>query len=245
MKKNKLLVISNLLLVIGLLVVNSVLAQSPTPEPTPTVKEEIQEIRDAVKEKVRERIEAARAGQKQAFVGELTEIFNDTLVLDTRLGERRAQVATDAAIISFGKKIKFEGLEIGSFVISMGYMREDKMLDARRVVVTKKPEDTPKRLVAFGNVTEIDEDAGTVSVEHPKKGTAWTVETTTRTRITKKTEEGIEEVDFKDIVLGDRLVAIGTPVEGEENTLTAKLIHIIPGLAVGQEESTPSEETED
>lgn len=225
-----------------------IVAQSPTPEPTPTVKEEVQEIREAVKEKVREKIEATRAGQKRAFVGKLTEIFNNTLVLDTRLGERRAQVATGAAIISFEKKIKFEGLEIGSFVISMGYLREDEILDTRRVVVTEKPEIAPERLVAFGKVTDINENTKTILVEHPKKGTNWTVEITTKTRITKKVEGKVKEVDFKDIAQGDRLVAVGTTVEGEENKITAKIIHVIPGLAVGQEkeEVTPTpEETED
>lgn len=236
-----------LLILLTLLVYSpSATGQSPTPEATPTVNEEVQEIRDAVKEKVRERIEEARAGEKRAFVGELSEIFNNTLVLDTRLGERRAQVATDAAIISFGKTIKFEGLEIGSFLISMGYLQEDEMLDARRVVVSEKPEVASERLVAFGNVIDIDEDEETIWVENPKKGTVWTVETDAKTRVTKKVEGEIERIDFEDIALGDRLVAVGTMVEGEENTITAKIIHVIPGKAVGQEkeEATPTPEEE-
>jgi hypothetical protein len=233
MKSKKLLVISCLFLVIGLLLTAKAIAQSP--EATPTANEEVQEIREAVKEKV----EAAKAGQKRALVGELTEIFNNTLVLDTRLGERRAQVATDAAIISEGDEIKFGNLEIGSSLICMGYLRPDEILDARRVVVEEEEKASTERTIVYGEVTDIDEEEEIISVKFLKDDTTWEVEVTSKTEITKKVEGEIEEADFDDISIGDRLVAIGTKV-AKENMLTATLIYDIASFTEQLEEASPT-----
>lgn len=233
MKSKKSLVISCLLLVIGLLLTAKTVAQSP--EATPTANEEVQEIREAVKEKV----EAAKAGQKQALVGELTEIFNNTLVLDTRLGERRAQVATDAAIISEDGEIEFGGLEIGSPVVCMGYLRPDEILDARRVVVEEEKA-ASERVIAYGEVADIDEEKEIISVTHLKDNTIWKIEITSKTELTKKIEDEIEDIDFDDISLGDRLVAIGTAVEGEENSLTASLVYDLASFTETLEEPSPT-----
>ncbi len=248
MKSKKLLVVSCLLLVIGLLPRVTAIAQSP--EATPITNEEVEEIREAVKEKVREKVEAAKTGEKRALVGELTEIFNNTLVLDTRSGEQRAQVATDAAIISEGEDIEFDALEIGSFLICMGYLRSDEILDARRVVVEEEEEAPLERVIAYGEVAEIDEEEETITVKPLREDASWMIKITNKTEITQKIEGEIEEIDFDDISVGDRLVAIGTLVEGEENTITATLIFKITRQAEEVEEAeepspTPTEVEEE
>lgn len=234
-----LLVISYLLLVIGLLVNSPVWGQS---EPTATVD-------PAIQQKVEERIQrvlTVHAGKKQAFVGEITDITNTTLVLDTGRGEKQAKAGDETIIIGLGKKeIEFKDLEIGSFAITMGYLEETGILDTRRIVIDKKPK-VPTRLVAFGEVTDKSSEGEKIlTVEHPKKGTVYEVDATKASKITKKIEGKIEQITFEAIEKGDRLVAIGTPSEEKENSLTAKIIHVIPGKAVGQEEATPSAETGD
>lgn len=204
--------------------------------PTPTSGEDVQEIREAVKEKV----QAARAGQKRAFVGEITDI-NTTIILNTRQGEKQVRVSDETTIIGSGRKeIGVEDLEIGTFAIAMGYLEETDILDARRIVIIEEPK-VPARLVAFGKVDDISSVEKILSVKHPKKGTVYEVEVISTTKITKKIEGEMETAKYEDIEIGDRLVAIGTPSE-ENNFLTAKLIHVIPGLAVGQEEATPTSE---
>ncbi len=211
-------------------------AMAQSPEATPTANEEVQEIREAVKEKV----EAAKAGQKRALVGDLTEVFNNTLVLDTRSGEQRAKVATDAAIISGGKEIGFDSLEIGSPLICMGYLRSDEMLDARRVVVEE--EETPlERIIVYGEVADIDNDEEILSVKQLKDGTVWKIEITSKSELTRKVEGEVEEADFDDISLGDRLAVVGTKAEGEENTLTASLIYDLASFTESLEETSPEE----
>jgi len=125
------------------------LSQSPTPTPD----EKVQEIREAVKEKVQETLAEAEEGQKRAFVGEITDITDTTLVLDTRQGEKQVKIGEETKIINLARKeIELEDLEIGSFAIAMGYLEEAGMLDGRRIVIIKKPE-FPARMVVFGKLT--------------------------------------------------------------------------------------------
>lgn len=237
------------LLIISFFVFSSIpeiLAQSPTPD------EKVKEIREAVKEKVREEIQQTQKGQKKAFVGEITEISNSTLVLEARSGEQQAEIDDEATILNIKKsKIEFEDLEIGNYVIAMGYLGENEVLQAKRVVVTKEPK-TSTRQVVVGRVTDISDDEKIITVKNEKKGVVYMVEATSKTTITQKLEEDeIEEVKFGQIEEGDWLVTIGTPTENEEKIITAKLIHLVPDknkpepTPTPEEESTPSPASEE
>lgn len=237
----------------------SVDAVSPSPEPSPTETEElnekIQDIREAVKEKVQEKLADVNKGQKKAFVGEINEITNLTLILTTREGEKQAKVNEEAKIINLNRKeVAIKDLEIGSYVIAMGYLEETDILDVIRVVVTEKPEPT-NREVALGKVTDISEEK-VLTVKNDRQGTTYTIETTSKTVVSKKTEEKMEKLNFSEIELNDFLVVIGTPSENEEKIITAKLIHVIPASPAGgpaekpetaepTPSTSPTEETEE
>jgi len=245
MKSRKLLVIG-LLVFIGLLVNSPIWGQSPSPEASPAAEEEeLDESKEYIREEVKKRVQAARAGQKRAFVGEIADITNTTLVLDTGRGEKQVRAGEETTIIGLERKeIEFEDLEIGSFTIAMGYLEETGILDARRIVIDKKPK-IPDRLVAFGEVTDESSEEKILTVKHPQKGTVYMVEVTGTTEITSKVGDEIETIKYEEINVDDLLVAVGTPTEGKENFITAKLIHIFLSRAAGQGEATPSAETED
>jgi len=218
------------------------LSQSPTPESSPAAKKtidlKVQGARNWAKQKAREMIEKVRKGQKRAYVGEVLKISNSTIVLKTRLGEKQIEVDDQTTFIGTGRReIEFQDLEIGSFAIAMGYPEENGILKARRVVVIKKPK-FPARIVAFGRVTDQSSEEKIITVKHPKKGTLWSVEVTNQTRITKKIDGQLKKIKFEQITIGDRLVAVGVP-DTEENFLTAKLIHIIPGSPAPATKPTP------
>jgi len=212
----------------------NVIAISPTPSLEPET-DKIQGIRDAVKEEVRKNLEEAKLGQKKAYVGEIGEITDTALGLDTRIGKKQVQVATETIIIGENKgKIEFEELEIGAFVIAMGYFDENEILQAKRLVIINKPK--PRvRQVAFGQVTDISETK-VVTVENEKKEIIYSIQVAGTTKITKKKEGKIQQVEFDEIAEGDRVVAIGTPEENEEKIITAKIIHIIPTSSPTPEE---------
>lgn len=211
---------------------------TPTEAPQGSIEEKIQEIREEVKKKVREKIEETKKGMKAAYVGEVTDITDSTLTLNTSRGERSVMVATDTVIIGKGsKKLALKDLEIGNFVLAMGYLADNNLLEAKRIVVSAKPK-LIVREVAFGKVTDISPDEKILTVKNEKKNLLYTIEVTDKTIITKKADGSVKKVKFTDIAKSDRLVAIGTPTENEEKIIVAKLIHVIPGLALGQEKPT-------
>jgi hypothetical protein len=210
---------------------------SPTPEPTSSV---IQQIRDEVKKKVQEKIAEIQLGKKRGFFGEILEIGDKTITLSIRVGELKVNVVDDTSIIGLKKeKLTIDKLKTGDYVIAMGYMVEEGTLEAKRVVVITKPKATARE-VAFGVISDISSEEKIITVKNERKQTSYTVEVTSETVITKKMTTKVEKVSFEDLAEQDRILAIGTPGTDSKKIITAKMIFVIPGKAVGQTTSTPS-----
>jgi len=203
---------------------------------SPATDSAVQEIRDKVKEIVQEKIKDTQQGQKAGFFGEISKITDSALTLQTNQGDKELQIATDAAIIKSGKKSTLEDLETGSFAIAMGYLEDTNLLNTKRLVVGKKTE-LAIREVAFGQVTDISSEEEILTIKNEKKSLIYTIEINSKTVITKEVDGKATKVKFGDIVKGDKLVAIGAPSENEHKIITAKIIHVIPGLS---EEASPT-----
>ncbi|MCX6726070.1 MAG: hypothetical protein NT052_02030 [Candidatus Shapirobacteria bacterium] len=204
---------------------NSANAVSPTP--TSATESAVQEIRDKVKEIVREQIEETQKGQKMAFTGELTAINDADLKIETNQGEKNLKIATDAAIINkTGKKIKIGELKTSFFAIAMGYLEDNDILGVRRLVVVEKPKANGKE-AAFGKVTDISSEEKIITIKNEKKNLIYTIEIDDKTIITKKVENKDQKVKFNVVSKGDKLIAIGTPSENENKIITAETVYII------------------
>jgi len=210
---------------------------SPTPEPT-EASEKVDQIREAVKEKVKEKIDQIKQGQKRAFVGKVLEVNETSLSLNTKNGEKQVNVTGETNILGVDRKeISLEDIEAGQFAIAMGYLDENETLEAKRIILTEKPT-PPNREAAVGRVTDISQEEKVFTIKNEKKNLVYMIEATSKTTITKKIDGEIEKVKFEDIEENDYLVAIGTPGENSEKIITAKLIHVIPGKKIGQEKKT-------
>lgn len=218
------------------------LAISPTPgEETATPTGRLEQI----KERVQERIQDLTKAKKRAVWGTLSQVTNSTLVLTTSRGEQRIKT-TDQTKFFIGKKEgKMSDLAIGNFIIAMGY-EKNGVLVARRVSTSSQPpKPAPRRKAVYGKVNDLSEEEKILVLTHPKKpGLSFEVKTTDKTVITKKVdgppggEAGkMKKINFEGVKIGDRLVAVGTQ-EKEGGTITAKLIHVIPGRAEGLEKES-------
>lgn len=190
-------------------------------EATPSSEEKVRQILEAVKERIRERQLEPR---RKAYVGTLKTIADSTLILETKNGVKQAKVSTEAAILRLDEKVKkevkFEDLVIGELTIAMGYLGENEVLEAKRILVSETPPEEDKREALLGIVEEVDLKKKTILVKPLKKESVWTL------KITKKTE--IAKKEFEEIEPGDRLVAAGAPEE-EENLLATNRVHILLG----------------
>lgn len=194
--------------------------------------DKVKEIREAVKEKVREKINEVKQGQKKAFVGEINEISDGLLTLKIRSGLGYVQIATDAAVLDTNRQQADPNkLTTGDFVIAMGFMDENSILQTKRLLVIKKP--TPKlRRAVFGTVSDLSSTEKILTVKNPKTGTIYSIEVTNKTVITKKNGGKKEEIDFDQIEINDRVVAVGKAEENSEIMITATRLHLLPSIPV-------------
>jgi hypothetical protein len=204
--------------------------------PEGKLEEKIQEIREAVKERVQE----VRRGFPRAYFGEIKQIGSQEFTLQTRREEIQVTVNQETKIIGRNKQtLEFKDLKIGDFCIVMGYLDENRKLEAKRIVLIPKPK-PPKRIAFWGKVSDISSYEKILTVINEKKGLTYTVAVNENTFITKKVGTSIQKVNFSAIEIGDRVTVVGIPSETEEKIITAKIIHVIPGKAIGIQKLFPS-----
>jgi len=222
-KKTLLAIFLSLVSIFCFLSFNKIQALAVTPEATSAAA---QDLRDKVKEIVREQIVQTQKGQKMAFFGEITDIANLNLKIETNEGQKTLNVATDAAILSkTGKKMKSSELVSGVFAIAMGYAEDTNILGVRRLVLIEKPKVVEKE-AAFGKVTDISSVEKILTIKNEKQNLTYTVEIDDKTLINKKVDGKIQKVKFETITKNDKIIAIGTPSENEHKIITAKTVYI-------------------
>lgn len=201
-----------------------------TPSAAPT-DEKVQEIRDAVKQKVTEKIQEIKDKiEKKGYVGILTEMTDSTLTLQTLTGEKMVQVATQAAIIDSGRKeIKAKDLEIDQKLICMGTLDENKILVAKRIVVVTPPKKAPPKRQAFaGRITDVNPKTKILTVNHLRKLSQQYL-----VKVTNDTE--FMEGKFADLTIDSVLVVITSQEEENETPIALA----IKTLSVPSKTPTP------
>ena len=185
-------------------------ASSSSQEATLSAEKNIQQILEAVRERIQEKQSALK---RRAYVGTLKSIAESTLIIKTKNGIKQANVSSKSAIIRISsqtkKKIKFEDLVIGDFTIAMGYLDKNKVLDTKRVVVSKKHKQEPKKEAIYGIVNKVNLKKKVVKIKEVRKEKEWNFKITNKTTVFQKTNGRLKKVSFKEIEAGSRLVTAG------------------------------------
>lgn len=121
---------------------------------------------NSIRDKVREKIEQVKSKPK-ALIGTVTDKTEDTIELKDKTGEiLLISVKTDeVSFIKIGKSsqsVKFSDVAIGDFIIAMGFQNGNKVLSAKRILLTAPLED-PTRVIIFGKVSKINKKIVTVT----------------------------------------------------------------------------------
>jgi len=178
-----------------------------------TLAQDATEEADSIREKVKEKVEAARSNPK-AYIGSVTDKTEDTLQIQNDLEEIQL-ISIDPESASFAKidkkttSAKYDDVAIGDYIIAMGFTNGNGVLETKRVIITSKPEKVTRNAV-FGNILEINNkevlletQIGEFTLKFPKK---W---------------KGPEISEFeKDMTL----VAVG---EIDDKTITIRTVQLI------------------
>jgi len=222
------------LLILGSLVVysfwagNAILAQE---ESTQASQEKEESIRREVEAIVRDnkQILGDELEVKRAFCGNLKsrDLEVNTLVMETNKRDKTITYDDETVFLSISRnKVKADDLELGSFVIAMGYANRlsPGSLVAKRVVVQETPVPIVRQSF-FGEVDDISEEEK-VFVLVPKKGKE-VLEIIADEATIKRQESGkVKKAQFSDIVKGDKVVLVGKK-DKNDNRIEAVLIYIL------------------
>lgn len=212
------------------IVTPAVFALSPTltltPAAIPTVSEE--DINSSLQERVNKNAQqyGKRADQilgaknKLTVVGKLSDVSNNTLTIRAR-GETNELVTTDSetTFVRSNKTVKREDIQIGDWVIAMGYRGENgnSVVVAKRVVAKDKQTEYPKRITVRGAVKTVQTAKKSFGLEADgAKPVGYTV-----------TIPSKSEVKIGDVQEGKTAVLIGEPDKNDETKLTVKAMRVL------------------
>lgn len=188
------------------------------------------------------------ASQKnRVYTGAVTSISasDRTFVLSTKNGAKTVKTTDDTRFLKGGlkgAKANFADLKVNDHIVAVGLVSGENLLTAKIVVITQQNNKQNQRRAVYGTV-EQKSATGTgtlLTLRHPNTGKTFQVIVTGGTKITVK---GIVNPTVNDIQIGNRVVAAGSV--DETGKITAKLLHVIPGLARGlsgtQSQASPSD----
>lgn len=137
---------------------NVVSAATATPIPIATSSAKIKiaspsadQNSTAVQQNIKDRIEkilddkgstVLNSLKRKAYVGQVIRVTTESLTLNTLHGEVTAKLTPDKTVMFLMPRltpVQISDIEIDGFVIAMGYVDGDDVLDARRVLVSPTP----------------------------------------------------------------------------------------------------------
>ncbi|HKY73839.1 MAG TPA: hypothetical protein VJ246_00835 [Patescibacteria group bacterium] len=125
---------------------------SQDPTVTQNIKDRIEKILDEKTESAKEQL------RKRAYVGRVERVNTEFVTIKTLNGEQTIRLLPDMTmILSFPRlqAMQLQEMEIGGFVVVMGYLNQDDVLEARRILVAATPLFPPTKKVIVGTVSEI------------------------------------------------------------------------------------------
>ncbi len=187
---------------------------------------------DVIRQKVQQKLEEAK-NKPKARLGTITDISETTIQIKSLSGEIQ-QISVNEESTAFVKLtpkravVKYSDVAIGDFIVAMGYLNGEGVLDSKRILITNAPEED-KRKVFLGTVLSIERKKVSLKVGG-QNSEGVTINFPARWK-------GPEISDFSE---GDTLIVI---VDVEEDKNTVRTIEIIKE---GQppESPTPTESEE-
>ena len=204
-----------------LFVVTAILALTQIP----TAAQDTATSSDTIRQKVQEKIQEALNNPK-AYIGTITDKTDTGLQIKSTTGEIQ-QISLDPTNASFvkidttSKSIKFSDVGIGDYIIAMGFVTNNSILDAKRLIVTTA-EKEPVRVVILGTVVKADKDG--ITLKDKASGDSLNVTLSDSATITKEGTDGDVKARYSEIGAGDIILIAGTKVtDGVE----ARTVHVV------------------
>jgi hypothetical protein len=205
-------------------------AVSPTPTvlPTPTATAElddIQKIRDVVKQKVQEKLKeiTSAINTKKAFIGTVIQIDQNQLTISFQNDNKKILVSGDTSYIDLKRnKSSLAKINVGQDILVMGYINDQGSLDAKRIVFIDLKVLTPPPQITVGKIVDISVSSPTlVLIPSQNKNDQYQIKTTDKTEIIDSKNK---KLTFASLKTGQRVIAIIVSDPKNNKNFTAQRI---------------------
>jgi len=240
MKKQKLFFI---LALVFLLFAPMVIALEDEAEEGTVSGEKIEDIRKEIQKKVEEKLsQITEETEKRAWIGIITEITETSLKIKARDGEEERTITLSDEVEIIGperQEIDLEDLEQDQRIIAMGYLQIDTTLEAKRIAIVSELEER-ERMVVFGTINNKSEEDEIISISNSQEnGEEYEIVLTSKTIIRQKIDEEVEEIEYEDLEMDQKIVAVLIPTESNGSTFNARLVFV---LSTASSDSNETEE---
>lgn len=210
---------------------NSVFAISPTPESSPSVKptnastEEIQKIRQAVQEKVKEKLMQISTPEldttsPKSLMGTITQITDHQITISINKSSKTITVNEETIFIDNKRnKTQLEKIKVGQEILALGYYESENMFDAKRIVVVDIKSLENKNQVIVGKIVDISKSSPVfVLIPINNKNIQYQVKTDQNSVFIDKNSKTKE---LKNLASGQKIIVILRPDPEIPNTFYA------------------------
>lgn len=212
-----------LVIVLTFLTSSPILAALPTPTltPTPTTTDDIQKIRQAVQQKVLEKLRQIttddQTDQPKSFFGTVVTLIDSQITLDHNGTTRQLTIDPEAVYIDIKRnKAKVSSIKVGQGLLALGRLDSNQSLLAKRLVAVDLESTKPKDQLVFGQITDISQSSPVFTLTPlNNKDQQFQIKTTSKSEIVtpKKTK-----LTTTDLAKGHRLIAVIQPATGSTYT---------------------------
>ena len=213
-----------LFLVLVIVIPGIVFAQEKNEE---TNEGAVEQIREAVTDKVRERIEGVTS-RKVGIVGTIDQIQEATLGLAANAEEFvvLTNEETSYSRVPGSSSLDREEIELSEYAIVMGSVssEEKNTISANVIQLIEEPV-APARELIFGKLIEVNRNGLTLNTTDNLE---WVISFTRSTDIFSKSGAELEELTYSDLEEGDLIIAAGIPDEEEDAEMDGLIVLKIP-----------------
>lgn len=201
---------------------------SPTATVTPTNLDEIQKIRQAVQEKVQEKLkEIINVEKKRGWVGSITLIDNTTITVNSNNTTRTITTDENTAILDLNKKkIDTTKLKEGQTILALGYENADGILATKRILVMDPDYLPVKKIITVGKIVDRSTTSDVaVLIPSNNKNVQYQLTLTSKTVITDL--DG-KKLLAKEVATSRKIIAILTSNLKTKNYTTNRIYLVDP-----------------
>lgn len=211
------------------LLANPTQAQDASTPPTSNIDEVTENLRTRLKNSVASEQEInliEEAARLRAYVGVVTDIVQDNIILEDKSGKKNVKILSDSTIIRSpgNKEIDLESVRIDDSIIAIGDPTAEDELDGKRLIVSEDKLSPPEKLSGLATITAVNRYSFTL--QEPDKSEPLELYFTNQTLYKSPSER----LDQDDIIEGSTILY--TAVTDKDGDWSAtNILQIRPGAS--------------